>query len=71
MKKESKIINFPVASSFDGNNHRLSRGGMPMKIKHTHPEYSGEAERVERLKELKKMCISRLAATKKDAKRTA
>ena len=42
-----------------------------MKIKHTHPEYAGEAERVERLQELKKMCISRLAAAKKDVKRTA
>lgn len=42
-----------------------------MKIKHTHPEYAGEAERVERLQELKKMCISRLVAAKKDVKRTA
>lgn len=71
MQKKSKVISFPGASSFDANNHRLSRGGMPMKIKHTHPEYAGEAERMERLQELKKMCISRLAAAKKDAKRTA
>lgn len=71
MQKKSKVINFPGTSSFDENNHRLSQGGMPMKIKHTHPEYADEAERLERLKELKKVCLSKLAAAKKDIKRTA
>lgn len=42
-----------------------------MKIKHTHPEYADEAERLERLQELKKVCLSKLAVAKKDAKRTA
>ena len=71
MQKKSKVIDFPVASSFDANNHSLSQGGMTMKIKHTHPEYADEAERLERLQELKKVCLSKLAVAKKDAKRTA
>ena len=49
----------------------MSRGGMTMKIKHTHPEYADEDERMERLQELKKTCISRLTVAQKDAKRTA
>ena len=57
MQKKSKVINFPVASSFDANNHSLSQGGMTMKIKHTHPEYADEAERLERLQELKKVFV--------------
>ena len=68
--QKSKVINL-FESSFEENNHSLSRGGMTMKIKHTHPEYADEDERMERLQELKKMCISRLAVAQKDAKRTA
>ena len=68
--QKSKVINI-FESSFEENNHSLSRGGMTMKIKHTHPEYADEDERMERLQEIKKMCISRLAVAQKDAKRTA
>ena len=68
--QKSKVINI-FESSLEENNHSLSRGGMTMKIKHTHPEYADEDERMERLQELKKMCISRLAVAQKDAKRTA
>lgn len=68
--QKSKVINL-FESSFEEKNHSLSQGGMTMKIKHTHPEYADEAERMERLQELKKMCISRLAVAQKDAKRTA
>ena len=68
--QKSKVINI-FEASFEENNHSLSRGGMTMKIKHTHPEYADEDERMERLQEIKKMCISRLAVAQKDAKRTA
>ena len=68
--QKSKVINL-FESSFEEDNHSLSRGGMTMKIKHTHPEYADEDERMERLQELKKTCISRLAVAQKDAKRTA
>ena len=68
--QKSKVINI-FESSLEENNHSLSRGGMTMKIKHTHPEYADEDERMERLQELKKTCISRLAVAQKDAKRTA
>lgn len=68
--KKGKVINL-FESSFEVNDHSLSRGGMTMKIKHTHPEYADEDERMERLQELKKMCISRLTGAQKNAKRTA
>lgn len=42
-----------------------------MKVKHTHPEYADEAERLERLRELKRICLFKLAVTRKDTKRTA
>lgn len=42
-----------------------------MKVKHTHPGYAHEAERLERLRELKRLCLARLAVVRKGAKRTA
>lgn len=42
-----------------------------MKVKHTHPEYTNEAERLERLRELKRICLSKLAVARKNVKRTA
>ena len=68
--RKSNVINF-CGSSFEKDNHSLFQGGMTMKVKHTHPEYTGEAERMERLQELKKMCASKLAIVQKDAKRIA
>ena len=41
-----------------------------MKIKHTHPVYTNEQERLEKLQDLKKCCIAKLTADATPAKRT-
>ncbi len=40
--------------------HRLSQGGIPMKLIHQHPTYQTEDERMARLQELKKVCAAKL-----------
>lgn len=40
--------------------HRLSQGGIPMKLIHQHPTYQTEDERMARLQELKKVCAVKL-----------
>jgi hypothetical protein len=40
-----------------------------MKLKHTHPEYTDEQERQERLAELKRLCAAQLAAERGRAER--
>ena len=44
--------------------HSLSPGGMDMKVKHTHPSYRSDKERLERLKELKRTCVATLPRPK-------
>ena len=36
--------------------HTMSAGGGALKIKHTHPTYDDHAQRLERLREMKKLC---------------
>ena len=37
---------------------------MDMKVKHTHPQYQSDKERLDRLKELKRACVSTLPRPK-------
>ena len=38
--------------------HRMPMGGIHMNVKHTHPTYSDSDQRTERLRDLKKTCVS-------------
>lgn len=71
MSAQSNVIIFPGAVSSAEEKHSLPRGGPPMKIKHTHPEYQDEKERMEKLQELKKACISKVAISRGAKKRSA
>lgn len=71
MEQKGTVIHFPGASSFPEEYHSLPQGGTAMKVKHTHPEYANEAERLERLRALKQTCLAELAAVRKADKRTA
>ena len=57
MKTIPNILPFPSPPEcFRPSGHKLSGGGMPMKITHQHPTYTNEKERLERLRDLKKLC---------------
>lgn len=49
--------------------HSVHQGGMPMTITHQHPSYVSEEERLERLRQLKRVCSVQLK--KSGHKRTA
>ncbi len=38
--------------------HKLALGGGELKIKHTHPTYDDHEQRLERLREMKKLCLT-------------
>ena len=44
--------------------HKLSGGGMYMNIKHQHPTYQTEKERLERLQEIRKVCTVKIIGAK-------
>lgn len=71
MIPSNNIIIFQPPSSCKEKNHSLPQGGIPMKIKHTHPVYTNEQERLDRLQDLKKSCIAKLTAGAASTKRTA
>lgn len=71
MASKNNIIIFPPPASKPEKNHSLPQGGMSMKIKHTHPTYTNEQERLDRLQDLKRFCITKLNVSSAPAKRTA
>ena len=54
-----KAINFPAYPAVSG--HSLNRGGSAMEIKHTHPQYTTEAQRLDKLKETRVVCLAAVA----------
>lgn len=44
--------------------HSLAMGGLGMKIKNTHPSYTNDEERTQRLRDLKKTCASMVKTAK-------
>jgi len=56
-----KIISFPCDNAyFPSDASSLSQGGICMTIKHQHPTYTSEKERLERLRDIKKLCAIKL-----------
>ena len=54
-----KTIQFPAYPA--GSGHSLNRGGSAMEIKHTHPLYSSDEQRSDKLKETVAVCLAAVA----------
>ena len=69
MRTNHRIIPFPVSGECSlPAGHIVSGGGMSMNIKHQHPTYQSEKERLERLQEIRKSCTVKISATKNSAR---
>lgn len=69
MRTNHRIIPFPVSRACSpAAGHIVSGGGMSMNIKHQHPTYTSEKERLERLQELRKACTVKISAAKNSAR---
>lgn len=51
-----KTIPFPAYPAESG--HSLNRGGSAMEIKHTHPKYTTDEQRKEKLKDTRAVCLA-------------
>ncbi len=51
-----KTIQFPAYPA--GSGHSLNRGGSAMEIKHTHPQYITDDQRMEKLKDTRAVCLA-------------
>lgn len=51
-----KTIQFPAYPA--GSGHSLNRGGSAMEIKHTHPQYTSEDQRTDKLQETRAVCLA-------------
>ena len=52
----STILAYPA-----GGGHSLERGGSAMEVKHTHPKYDTDSQRLDRLKETRAVCLAAIA----------
>ena len=52
----STILAYPA-----GGGHSLDRGGSAMEVKHTHPKYDTESQRLDKLKETRAVCRAAVA----------
>lgn len=68
MKENSNIIMFRPPAFSDASSHKVITGGESMEIKHTHPDYTDENERILRLKELSQMCIEQVKQIRKQSR---
>ena len=51
-----QTIPFPAYPA--GSGHSLNRGGSAMEIKHTHPQYTTEEQRMDKLQETRNLCLA-------------
>lgn len=56
----SKVVQFPPGACSPPAGHRFSQGGLPVEIKHVHPKYENAGQRLERLQELRNVCVAKL-----------
>ena len=69
MRTNHRVIPFPASrecSPFAG--HIVSGGGMSVNIKHQHPTYQSEQDRLQRLQELRKVCITKISGMKQKSR---
>lgn len=62
--KDNMIVFPDSVVSFRNENHSVLQEGMAMKVKHTHPKYTNEEERQNKLRELKRICLLQVSAQK-------
>ena len=64
MRTTHRIIPFPVSGECSPPaRHIVSGGGMSVNIKHQHPTYQTEKERLDQLRELRKACTIKISGT--------
>lgn len=69
MRTNHRIIPFPVSGECSPPaGHIVSGGGMSVKIKHQHPTYQSEKERLQRLQELRKACTVKISGMKQKSR---
>ena len=71
MRTNHRIIPFPASGECSPTSgHIVSGGGMSVNIKHQHPTYQSEKERLDRLQEIRKACTVKISGAK-NSSRTA
>ena len=68
MKETSNVIVFRPATFSEESSHKVVMGGESMEIKHTHPDYTDENERMLRLKELSQRCLEQVQQIRKQSR---
>ena len=69
MRTTHRIIPFPASGEYSPSaGHIVSGGGMSVNIKHQHPTYQSEKERLERLRELRKTCTVKISGMKQQSR---
>ena len=65
MRTNHRTIPFPASGECSyPTGHIVSGGGMSVNIKHQHPTYQSEKERLKRLQEIRKACAVKISGTK-------
>lgn len=59
--KQASITQFPIVYPPDAA-HRLTRGGMPVKVKHVHPEYPSEDDARQALEDVYRASLAEVSA---------
>lgn len=68
MKEKSNVVMFRPLAFSDVSSHKVITGGEAMEIKHTHPDYTDENERMLRLKELSQLCLEQVRQIRKQSR---
>ena len=69
MRTNHRIIPFPVSGECSlPAGHIVSGGGMSVNIKHQHPTYQSDKERLQRLHELRKACTVKISGMKQKSR---
>lgn len=68
MKEKSNVVMFRPAAFSAASSHKVTMGGEAMEIKHTHPDYTDENERMLRLKELSQLCLEQVRQIRKQSR---
>ena len=66
LNKTPKTVVFPTAAQ-----HSFDQGGQAMDIKHTHPQYPDEEQRIAALRDAQRLCLSLIREERKKEKVSA
>ena len=68
MEEKLNVIIFQPVAFSEVFSHKVIMGGKSMEIKHTHPDYTDENERMLRLKELSQACLEQVKQLRKQSR---